>query len=65
MESIDKWHRDTVTFVLVIFISDISDYEGGEFQFFDGTVKEAEDMLSAGLPLPSERIRYVNNEYIF
>ena len=24
-----------MTFVLVIFLSDITDYEGGEFQFFD------------------------------
>ena len=59
MESIDKWHRDTVTFVLVVFISDITDYEGGEFQFFDGTVAEAEYMLSAGIPLPLDRIRYL------
>lgn len=57
-ESVDKWHRDTVAFVLVIFISEpVVDYSGGEFQFFAGTVKEAEDILSTDGSLPIDRIK--------
>lgn len=55
-ESVDKWHRDTVTFVLIIFISPEDKYQGGKFEFFKGTVSEAETILQAGLPLPAERV---------
>ena len=63
LESIDKWHYDTVTYVLVIFLSDLSLYEGGQFQYFPGTIQQAESYLRSNQPLPQELIRDVGEQH--
>ena len=61
-EAVDAWHRDTVAFVLVIFVSDTCSYQGGQFQFFDGSCAEAESILMSGRPLPSDRVKGVGTQ---
>lgn len=54
-ENIDKWHFDTVAFVVVLFITEHTEYEGGEFQYFLGTRAEALELMKDRTPLPAER----------
>ena len=46
-QAVDTWHVDSIGLDYVLMISDPSSFEGGEFQFFRGTLGEAADMLGA------------------
>ena len=46
-KAIDTWHTDGIGFDTAILLSDPSDFEGGEFQFFLGTKGEAARYLDA------------------
>jgi len=46
-KAIDTWHTDGIGFDTAILLSDPSDFEGGEFQFFLGTKAEAARCLDA------------------
>lgn len=60
--TVDRWHRDTTQFVLVVFCTPPEEYEGGEFEFFAGTVEEAEALLKAGEVLPEERCKLLGQQ---
>lgn len=47
--TIDKFHVDTVPFVLVIYIEDPTSYEGGRFEYFHCSRSEAEVHLKTAL----------------
>ena len=54
--SVDRWHYDTTPFVLVLFVSSPSHYDGGEFEYFVGPLDEAERLLKENRgELPAER----------
>ena len=60
--AVDSWHTDSVAFDIVMMMSNPSNFEGGEFQYFNGTKMEGQDILGiAGeegvdTELPSDRI---------
>ena len=62
-KGVDRWHHDTTPFVLVLFATPPEEYEGGEFEFFNGTVAEAESILSAGRALPPERCETAGRQH--
>jgi hypothetical protein len=55
-ENIDKWHYDTLQVDYVMFVTDLNDIEGGEFQYFKGTRDEMADLKHSGQPFPQDRI---------
>jgi hypothetical protein len=44
-KAIDTWHVDSVSFDIVMMLSDPATFSGGEFQIFDGTVREGQQLL--------------------
>lgn len=64
-KAVDTWHTDSVAFDIVIMVSDPSQIEGGEFQFFHGTKTEGQEILGingeegVNSELPSDRVETV------
>ena len=63
--AVDTWHVDSIGIDYVLMVSDPATFEGGEFQFFKGTVSEAADFFGTsdsrlteghGEGLPAHRI---------
>eukprot|EP00730_Choanoeca_flexa_P016392 TRINITY_DN7727_c0_g1_i2.p1 TRINITY_DN7727_c0_g1~~TRINITY_DN7727_c0_g1_i2.p1 ORF type:complete len:406 (+),score=106.67 TRINITY_DN7727_c0_g1_i2:129-1346(+) len=54
---VDRWHTDTTPLVTVMFVTDPDRYEGGNFEYFDGTKSEAQSYFKAGKPLPEDKVR--------
>jgi len=60
--AVDSWHTDSVAFDIVMMLSSPEGFEGGEFQYFNGTKMEGQDILGiAGeegidTELPEDRI---------
>lgn len=44
-KAIDTWHVDSVSFDIVMMLSDPATFSGGEFQIFDGTLHEGQQLL--------------------
>lgn len=55
-KAVDKWHYDTLELDYVMMVSDPNQIKGGEFQYFMGTKKEAQDFADKGEAIPRERI---------
>lgn len=62
-KKVDRWHWDTVAFVLVIFCTPPAEYTGGQFQFFDGTTEEGQQLLKEQGKIPSHRVRDVGVQH--
>ena len=45
--AVDSWHVDSVSFDCVILLNDPGSFEGGEFQYFNGTKSEGERLLGS------------------
>ena len=43
--AVDTWHVDSVAFDIVMMLSDPSTFEGGEFQYFNGTKQQGQELL--------------------
>ena len=43
--AVDTWHTDSVAFDIVMMLSDPSQFQGGEFQYFHGTKEEGQSLL--------------------
>jgi len=56
-ENVDKWHTDTLRFDYVLFVTDPNLIAGGEFDYFQGTKSELEQLKAAGQPVPATRIK--------
>lgn len=54
--AIDVWHYDVVSFDFVMLLSDPAGMQGGNTEYFFGTVAEGEAMLLSEGRLPAERI---------
>lgn len=54
--AVDKWHHDTVGFDYVLMVSDPRRMQGGRFQYFRGTKREAAALAAAGRLPPDDRI---------
>ena len=54
--NVDKWHVDTLRVDFVLFVTDPNNIEGGEFEYFNGTVDEVRALREAGKDLPEEKI---------
>ena len=60
--AVDTWHVDSVSYDIVILLTDPQTFRGGEFQYFRGTKAEGEKILGAGgeagtqNDLPEERV---------
>lgn len=60
--AVDTWHVDSVSFDMVILLTDPATFKGGEFQYFRGTKAEGEKLLGGGgeggtqNDLPPERV---------
>lgn len=54
---VDQWHFDTMAYVLVLFVTPPEAYTGGDFQFFRGTIDEAQALLKAEGELPDGRVQ--------
>eukprot|EP00730_Choanoeca_flexa_P007192 TRINITY_DN12294_c0_g1_i1.p2 TRINITY_DN12294_c0_g1~~TRINITY_DN12294_c0_g1_i1.p2 ORF type:complete len:423 (+),score=75.30 TRINITY_DN12294_c0_g1_i1:1486-2754(+) len=54
---VDKWHFDGTPLVVVMFMTDPDTYEGGRFEYFDGTKFEARELFKTTGALPEDRIR--------
>lgn len=54
--NVDKWHVDTLRVDFVLFVTDPNLIEGGEFEYFNGTVDEVRALREAGQDLPEEKI---------
>lgn len=54
-----RWHYDTVNFSLAIMVSDPQEYDGADYEYFCGTVGEADQILRGQQALPVERVRKV------
>ncbi len=59
-ENVDKWHYDTLQVDTVLFVTDPTQLDGGEFQYFKGTRDEMAQLYKAGVPFPAERIESPN-----
>ncbi|NNE56656.1 MAG: hypothetical protein HKN36_00985 [Hellea sp.] len=63
--AVDSWHTDSVAFDIVMMMSDPSQIEGGEFQYFRGTKMEGQALLGIDgeegidTELPAERIKTI------
>lgn len=44
-KAVDNWHTDSVTFDVVMMLSDPAGFQGGEFQYFQGTKTEGQELL--------------------
>lgn len=55
-KNVDKWHVDTLQTDFVLTVTNPNDLDGGEFQFFNGTLSEVEALKDQGLPLPPDRV---------
>lgn len=44
-KQIDKWHFDTTGFVIVLFCTHHTSYEGGQLQYFNGTTQEGTNLI--------------------
>eukprot|EP00049_Salpingoeca_infusionum_P002087 m.53967 g.53967 ORF g.53967 m.53967 type:complete len:267 (+) comp11379_c0_seq3:50-850(+) len=42
---VDRWHVDGTPFVMVLFATDPTTHEGGNFEFFNGTMHEGEELF--------------------
>lgn len=64
-KAIDTWHVDSVSFDIVMMISDPAVIKGGEFQYFDGTKTQGQSLLGidgeegANAELPAERVKTI------
>lgn len=45
-ESVDSWHIDSIDYDCIILLEDPASFEGGRFQYFQGTDKQAADLFS-------------------
>ncbi|MDE0310176.1 MAG: hypothetical protein OXI60_10140 [Acidiferrobacterales bacterium] len=54
--SVDKWHHDTLGLDYVLMVSDPTQLQGGEFQYFKGTRHEAQDYADRNEPIPDDRV---------
>ncbi|EET49499.1 hypothetical protein [Thalassobium sp. R2A62] len=50
-ENVDKWHVDTLRFDFVMFVTNPTTVEGGQFQYYKGTKDEVAELAKAGKPL--------------
>jgi len=63
--AVDSWHVDSVSFDIVMMLSDPEQIKGGEFQYFHGTKQEGQELLGitgeegADKALPTERIHSI------
>lgn len=63
--AVDTWHVDSVPFDIVILLTDPSTFQGGEFQYFQGTRSEGEALLGGSgeagtlAELPAARVHTV------
>ena len=55
-ENVDKWHVDTLRYDYVMFVTDPTVVEGGEFQYFKGTKEEMANLAASGQPVPTSRV---------
>lgn len=61
-KAVDTWHVDSVSFDIVMMMSDPALIKGGEFQIFNGTKEEGEALLGISgeegidISLPEERV---------
>lgn len=62
-KNVDRWHCDTTGFVLVLFCTDPSQYDGGELQYFNGTREEGTRFLASAGKLPANRVLNVGTQY--
>lgn len=71
-KAVDSWHIDSIDFDCVILLEEPSSFEGGHFQYFRGTDKEASklfdttpEQLPKGFPieLPEDRIATVQKQH--
>jgi hypothetical protein len=64
-KAVDTWHTDSVAFDIVMLMSNPDEFAGGEFQYFDGTKHEGQQLLGidgeegVDSELPSERVMTV------
>ena len=64
--AVDSWHVDSVSFDMVMLLTDPATFRGGEFQYFAGTKDEGEKILrakgeeGATAELPADRVRTMN-----
>ncbi|USG62870.1 hypothetical protein NBZ79_07760 [Sneathiella marina] len=56
-ENVDKWHVDTLRLDYVLFVTDPNLIEGGEFDYFQGTKGELEQLKITGQPVPAARVK--------
>ena len=60
--AVDTWHTDSVAFDIVMMLSDPAKIKGGEFQYFQGTKEEGQEILGilgeegVDAELPDERV---------
>lgn len=55
-KDVDKWHVDTLRYDYVMFVTDPTIVEGGEFQYFKGTKHEMAALKKAGKAVPQDRV---------
>ena len=55
-KNVDKWHVDTLRFDYVMFVTDPTKNEGGQFQYFKGTKEEMAALKASGQPIPEDKI---------
>lgn len=64
-KAIDSWHVDSVSYDMVMMVSDPCELKGGEFQAFLGTKEQGQELLGIqgeegiNRDLPQERIRTI------
>ena len=55
-KNVDKWHVDTLRYDYVMFVTDPTQVDGGEFQYFKGTKDEMAEFVKTGQNVPAERV---------
>lgn len=55
-ENVDKWHVDTLRFDFVLFVTDPTRIDGGEFEYFRGTRHEVAELTREGGEIPRDRV---------
>jgi hypothetical protein len=53
---VDQWHYDSVSFDIVMMVTDPRGMKGGRFEYFHGPVEEGVAILEEGRGLPPERV---------
>jgi hypothetical protein len=53
---VDQWHYDSVSFDIVMMVTDPRGMKGGRFEYFHGPVEEGVAILEEGRDLPPERV---------